>query len=454
MSLRRVRDLVPLFDRSRLRDAASTTGLSLVGKSAGFLVPFFIASWFGVSPATDAFFFAYGAILFLAGIFGPVLEVIVPYVAEARHRGDDLAGFMGRLLGTGTALFVLGLACFLLVGTPLIPYVTQFSAEGTELTCRLLLEASPLAVLLFWTSILSGYLNAHKRFALPALSPAVRAAVNLCFIFLLKDRFGVHAIVLGYIAGECVRLLVLALAVAIQYPFRFHPALRLDQRLRDFYRTSFHAVIAMVWVLANQMVDNAMASWLVPGSVTVLQYAGNLYMIPLNLFSGGIVTVLLAHWSESYCGSRRADFQRDVGRSAWGALWLTLPVTVVLILFSRPASRLLLGHGVFEHADIDMVARVWTGYLVGFPLQAMAQLYVKALLVLRSTKALMWGAFYAVFLNVLGNAVLMQWLGLAGIALATSGTAAFSAFYFWRSLQSAFAARASGPGGSDGDPGR
>ncbi len=452
MNLRRVRELIPLFDRSRLRDAVSTTGLSLAGKSAGFLVPFFIASWFGVSPATDAFFFAYGAILFLAGIFGPVLEVIVPYIAESRRRGDNLAGFMSRLLGTGTVIFGSGMACFLLAATLLVPHITQFSVEGTALTCRLLFEVSPLAVLLFWTSILSGYLNAHKRFALPALSPAVRASVNLCFIFLLKARFGVHALVLGYIAGESVRLFVLALAVAINSPFRFRPALRLDQRLREFYRTSFYSVIAMIWVLANQLVDNTMASWLVPGSVSVLQYAGNLYMIPLSLFSGGIVTVLLAHWSESYCGSCGAEFQRDVGRSVWSAFWLTLPATIILILLSQPASRLLLGHGVFEQTNIDMVARVWTGYLVGFPLQAMALLYVKALLVLKRTKVLMWGAFYAVFLNVLGNALLMQWFGAVGIALATSGTAAFSTFYFWRSLRSAFAEQAGSPGGNDGNP--
>jgi putative peptidoglycan lipid II flippase len=443
MILRRFSALVPPFQRSRFHDAVSTTGLSLIGKSAGFLVPFFIASWFGVNPTTDAFFFAYGAILFLAGIFGPVLEVIVPYVAEAHHRGDDIEDFMSRLLGTGTVLFGLGLAGFLLVAMPLLPLVTQFSAEGTALTWLLLLEASPLTVLLFWTSIISGYLNACKQFALPALSPAVRASVNLSFIFLLKDRFGIHSLVLGYIAGEIVRLMVLVLTVAIQAPFRFRPALRLNQRLREFYGTSFYAVIAMVWVLANQLVDNAMASWLLPGSVTVLQYAGNLYMIPLNLFSGGIVTVLLAHWSESYCGSREADFQHDVVRSTWGAFWLTLPATVALILLSRPITQLLLAHGVFDHAKVGMVAMVWSGYLAGFPLQAMAQLYVKALLVQKRTKTLMWGAFYSIFLNVLGNTILMQWFGVAGIALATSGTAAFSALYFRRCFRSASATKAS-----------
>lgn len=109
---------------------------------------------------------------------------------------------------------------------------------------------------------------------------------------------------------------------------------------------------------------------------------------------------------------------------------------------------------LFERSRLRDAASTRGLNLVGFPLQALAQLYVKALLVLRSTKPLMWGAFYAVFLNVLGNAVLMQWLGVAGIALATSGTAAFSALYVWRSLQSAFAAQASGLGGSDGDPGR
>jgi putative peptidoglycan lipid II flippase len=434
-----------------VRDAVSATGFNLVGKSAGYLVPFFIASWFGVSPATDAFFFSYGIVLFLAGAFSPLMEIIVPHAAELRRDGGDLSGFMNRLLGTSTVILGLGLTAFLLLGLPCIPLVTRFDSETSVLTVRLLLEFAPVVMLLFWTTLLSGYLNSVRQFALPALAPGVRAAINLGFVYLLKDRFGVHALVLGYLLGECVRVALLAISIARTVPFRFRPSFRQDRRLRTFYQTAFHATVSMVWVLLNQVVDSSMASWLGSGSVTVLQYAGNLYNIPANLFSGGILTVLLAHWSEHYTGTGDIVFRDELRRDIRNIFWLALPVGAAFILLSRPLSRLLLGHGAFDITRSNLVASVWSAYLIGFPFQVLAQLYIKGLLVLRQTKTLIWGAFYSVFLNVLGNLVFMHWLGETGIALATSCTTVFSAWYFRRSLKSAFAIMGSGAGAGNCD---
>ena len=84
-------------------DTITTTGWSTAGKAVGFLIPFFIAAWFGVSSDTDAFIFAYGLILFLANIFAPVVEtVIVPFIAEARKNGEDVGKFIGNVLGIGS----------------------------------------------------------------------------------------------------------------------------------------------------------------------------------------------------------------------------------------------------------------------------------------------------------------------------------------------------------------
>jgi len=67
-----------LWDRLRsrplVRDTITTTSWATLGRAAGFMVPFFVAAWFGSDSRTDAFFFSYGVILFLANIFAPVVE--------------------------------------------------------------------------------------------------------------------------------------------------------------------------------------------------------------------------------------------------------------------------------------------------------------------------------------------------------------------------------------------
>ena len=443
----RIRELVPFLEPARLAEAFSTTGLTLVGKSAGFLVPLFIASWFGVSAGTDAFFFAYGAILFLAGVFGPVLEVVVPFVAESRGHSEDLGRFMSRLLATATVVVLLASVAFVLVLVAVLPVITRFGPGGLSLVVRLVLETSPLAILLLWTSVLSGYLNAYRAFAAPAMAPAARAAVNLCCILLLKGSLGVHALPLGYIVGEAARLVVLSFVVWRRAPFRFRPVFRVDARLAEFYRTSAYPVAGMVWMLMNPVVDSAMATWLAPGSVSVLRYAENLYMIPFSLFTGGLVTVLLAHWSASYYGTGRAGFEQDVNRSARSVFWLAVPVAGILIAANRPLAGLFLAHGSFDPGKLGDVATAWACYLTGLPAHAMAQLQVKALLVLKRTRVLMMCALFVVGLNIILNLALMNVLGVAGITLATAGTSVASALYLGRGLKVAFAEAAVVGGG-------
>jgi len=66
-------------------DAITTTFWSTLGRSVSVLIPFFIAVWFEVSSETYSFFFSYSLILFLAGIFTPVVQsIIVPCITGLR----------------------------------------------------------------------------------------------------------------------------------------------------------------------------------------------------------------------------------------------------------------------------------------------------------------------------------------------------------------------------------
>jgi putative peptidoglycan lipid II flippase len=423
------------------REVLRVTVLTFLGKAAGFVVPLFVAAWFGAGPNTDAFFFAYGAMLFVSGAFGPVLDVVVPFVADARKREAGAGAFMGGLLGAGTGAFLLGLAAFLIVLVPLVPWLTGFPPQGVTLARVVLLEIAPLTLLLLWTSALSGYLNAHRLFAWPALSPAIRAAVNLAVIGLLKERLGIHALAIGYVAGEAVRLAALAAIVRASAPFPVHISFRFDDSLKAFFRTTAFAVAAMVWVLANQLVDTTMASWLGPGNVSVLHYAGTLYMIPMSLLAGGLMTVVLAQWSDRFGPDHRTGFKAETRRVARATFAWTLPCTLGLIVLSGPLTALLFGHGAFGEAGVDAVRWVWVAYLAGVPAQASAQLSAKALLVLHDTRAFARGAVGALVLNAVGNVVLMRWFGVVGLACSTSATAMFSAWYFRHALRTAL-----GPG--------
>lgn len=417
-----------LRNRALVWDTLTTTGWSTLGKGAGFIAPFFIAAWFGVTGETDAFFFTYGLILFFSMVFAPVVEsVIVTYIAEARTKGEDTGKFVGNILAVSGIGLILLTVAMLLVIKPILALVTRFDAKSLNLVYQLLVLASPLIILLVLTSVLSGTLNAYKKFAFPAVAPAFRAIIVIAFIFMFKERYGVYSIALGYVIGEIFRLIVLLFVAKTITGFRLKLSLGIAPRLREFLKTSSYQIIGMAAVGLNPIVDRTMASWLGEGSVSVLHYADRLYMIPITFFSAGLLIPLLSHWSGRYYNSGFQRLNKDLNRTLKVVGLASLFFTILLILFSQPLTRLAFGRGAFVEERLSEVGWVWVCYLLGFSFHIMGQIYIRAYLVLKQTKILMWCSFFTVIFNIMFNYALMLFFGVYGIALASTFV---SMFYF------------------------
>jgi putative peptidoglycan lipid II flippase len=436
-------NILGVLRRDLVKDTIWTTIFSVIGKGFGFLIPFFIAAWFGITSETDAFFFAYGLILFLSVIFAPVVEsVIVPYIAEARAKDEDIGAFVGSLLGI-SALGLLALtAIVLLVIKPILSVITRFDSNALDLVYLLLIESSPLVILLVCTSILAGTLNAHKKFAFPALSPGFRAVVNLCIIFAFKDSYGVHAIAIGYVAGEIVRLSILIVLTIRSNLFRLGLSFQFTPRLREFFRTASYQTIGMAAVGLNPVVDVTMASWLGKGSVSVLEYAYRLYMIPANFVVSGLMVTLLSHWSGRYYESGRQRLNDDVNKIVKLVGVISLLITGFLIFIHQPLVAIAYGRGAFDTSRLSEVGWAWVCFLFGFVPYMIGTVFLRAHVILKNTKVIMKYGFISVGLNVLFNYLLMKHFRVTGIALATTFTHLFFVIYlrmlFYRDVNSSF----------------
>ncbi len=404
-----------------------------LGKTVGFFIPFVIAALYGLDSRTDALFFAYGLTLFLAAIFSQVIEcIIVPYIAESRSRDIEIESFIGQILilgGAGMAILVTGL---LLIARPVLTLVTNFDEPTLDLVQLLLMEVSPLVLFATWSSIFAGTLNASKKFNLPAVSPIFRAIVTLIFMFLFMKTMGIHAIAIGYVAGELVRLIILATAVARYRMFRWSFSLKLDRRIQSFAQTASYQMLSMVLVGFNPMIDKTMVSWLGEGAVSILHYADRLYMIPVVFLTGGLVVALLSHWSIRYYETGPDKLKSDLEKTLKYILLFTVPITIILIAMHKPIIHLALARGAFAADRIPDVGWTWVCYLLGYIPYMITTIYVRGLLVFKDTRSLMFGAIYMLSLNIILNLVLMQIWDVKGIALATSIISLFTSFYFRR----------------------
>ena len=425
-------------DNRLVRNIFSTTIWNTIGKGIGFFIPFFIAAWFGLNIRTDAFFFVYGVIIYLTGIFGTSLENnVVPFIAKIKAGGkEDLSQFMSRLLSAALVAMAGLTVLFIVFIGPVSRLITHFPVSSHGLLFRLFIEISPLLILLVLASILAGLLNAHFKFWLPAVSTGIRALICLIVIFITKDRFGIHSITLGYVLGEAVRLLIFMGFVAREKIISFRFSLDLSPELKTFFKTLSFQVISMLAIGLNPLVDKVMASWLEIGSVSTIQYAHRLYFIPTAFIISGPMVVILSDWSNRYHKHNNIKILKDDMHKAIKVLAAaSIFIMLILFAFNRQLVNIAYARGEFPMELLGVVGITFLCYLAGLVFYLLSQLVVRAHLVIRNTKTLMKTAFISNILNISLNLVFMRFFGVKGIALSTSFTVMATFAYLYWSFQ-------------------
>ncbi len=411
--------------------AAAVLG-GLVARAVTVLIPVMVAHIYTLGVATDAFFLAAAGILFWGTTMGLLLEAsivsrILKCDAAARwalvfHSGVLLSGFT---LLFGGAL-VAGLWAF------------PWGAEDTALVSRarlLFVELSPLLILSIWISLFSGWLNADRRFATVAASPALLGVFVLGAMWFLHDRFGVHALVIGYLLGEIARLGFLGISL-----LRRQPLSGLSWRgtpTAPYFRNIGLQWVGLALMSGNPLVDRVMAGGLVAGSVSTFELIERIYLIPVGVLGWAVLSVMTTAWSLAQGEVTRQwqSIRRSVGMTLLGgaavALFLGLLHQPLLAgLYAPPGVEIWSQEG--ERAFLFLV---W-----GLPFQlATLMLWRAAMLNTQLDARMGWrilaiGGFAFTF-NALGDFVLRDIWGLAGIAVVTGFTFLCTFLLLFRSVR-------------------
>ncbi len=407
-----------------IKDSFYTTIFTVIGKAVGYLIPFFIAAWFGVNENIDVFFYSYGVMFFLTMIFSNSVEnIIVPIVSDHKHNysNEKLEYLIGRLM-----ILILGGLAFVLIITFLLSkkifsVITNFSSYQINILNIYFLEFIPFTFFLCSSSFLNGILNAYKKFWVPALSPAVRAVVCIIIIYILKNDCGVHSIIIGYNIGELSRLLLLILYIVHRKLFKFRFDFKFDKEIIDvFIRVSFLMISTLI-VGMNPLVDNSFASWLPVGSISLLEYTNKLVAIPYNFITFGFLTVFLSHLSDDLYKYGFERFKKNFYNYLRPILAGVSTITLVLIFLSKYIVNLCFGiGGRIPMEALRSIDILYIISMIGFIPYIIIQVFVRGFLALKATRYLLYVSIIKFILNILLDAYLVRKFGINGIMLAST----------------------------------
>jgi putative peptidoglycan lipid II flippase len=392
-----------------------------------------IARYFGRNDAIDAFFIAYLLPSFVVSLaIGSLGAALIPVLVDVRRqKGLESAQELVSAVGVLSLLALVALAVVLGLLCPLyLPYLgSAFSSEKLRLTRDLLWALLPFVVFSGMSQYITSVSNAGERFALPAATPLITPVVVILFIALASAAWGACAIVAGTVAGSIMEAAILAKSLqrqGLRFLLRWSG---FTEDVRAVLRQYSPVVAGSFLIGSTTVVDKAMAAMLPAGSVAALSYANKVISGVMTIGAAALSTATFPYFSQMVSAGDWAGCRHTLKRYSALVLAVTVPFTLLLIVFSRPIVAILFQRGAFTAADTNVVSRVQICYLIQVPFYAVAMLFVKFLSAAKRNRVLMYGAAMSLVLDVGFNLILMKWLGVSGIALSTALVYAASFVY-------------------------
>lgn len=413
------------------RAAGVVSAMTFLSRIMGLVREQAFAALLGAGLYADAFQAAFRIPNLLRDLFaeGALSAAFVPTYARAlqeggRERAHRLAS---RLLTVLAVLLGALVALGLVFAGPLVRLLAPgFEAvpgkfETTVALTRVMLPFLPLVS---FAAVAMGMLNAHRRFAVPALAPAVFNVVAIVWAAgLWVMGFGAAQVAMGWAVGTLVGG---AAQFLVQVPglraegFRLRPEWAPgDPSLRAIAGLMAPATLGLAAVQLNIFVNTGFASW-EPGAVSWLQYAFRLLYLPIGIFGVAVGTVVTTGLAHRAAAGDLDGMREAVDRALRLLAFLTVPATAGLIALRVPIVRLLFERGRFTALDTERTAEALLLFCTGLVAYTGVKVLAPAFYALGTPRVPLAASASAVATNLLLVLALHQGIGFRAMALGTA----------------------------------
>lgn len=408
--------------RAILGSAATLFALSLLNKGFGFVKSVTIASVFGATIETDAYYVAEGlmqnALIPIADAFA--VSFLPIYIGIRKNNSKDSYRFTSRAI-TDVFLLALLLSGVLYIVSPVILRIILPTYEENQICLSVEYFRILIWGMCFYMSnqLLQSLLNAEKEYGYSSFTAMLNNLILTVAVLLLGYRFGLHAMAVA------VPFSYLAQYVFLQIKSRNYGRMTLqygmnDSRIWLLFRRAFPVFFGNAVYELNQLVDRSLLSGMEEGSVTAVSYAAVLYQFASNLITIPMTTIIYTELAESFASARMDEGAAKLEKGIHISLVLCVPLTLFVMVTSKVIVQITYGRGAFDEQAVVMTAQGLACYSLCYLAYCINLLLNRASYSLGDTILPMKMGLGTVGINIVLSITLSRVIGLKGIVLATA----------------------------------
>lgn len=397
------------------------TALLVISKFTGLLREFIVAIQLGATAESDIFKTASAMPqVFFSAVAAALVTTFIPIFSDIKYDEKKADKFFNNVLN-----IIIGLCGILSIIAILVsPQLVKLFAGGFKgynfvLTVKLTQILMPSIIFLGISGLYTGYLQSYNKFIQPALTGIAANIAIIIGLVIFYKYYGIMAAILSVFVGAVTQAITQRPFMGKRYKYKFIVDFK-DKNVRKMMILAVPILVSSAVSQINLMVARNFASYLVNGSISVIDYASKFSTIINQVFIVSITTVLYPKLTEKFALNNIEEFKDLFVKSVNIVMLVSIPLIFGLAVLSEPVIKLVLEHGKFN-SNATLVTATCLKYLAfsafGYSLM---DILGKVFFAMKNTVIPMINGFILVGVNILFILILGPIMKVNGIALATT----------------------------------
>jgi len=404
-STRKIKDFLNSTQDTILSAAFIISILYFVSAILGLFKSRVLVSFYGASEELSLFFLAdrIPTAIYSTLFLGSLSTVFIPIFLKIKKENEDKAyKFASNLFNLVLVFFIL-VSLIIFVFSKEILFLLSFgqlSQSSLDLASGLLNIMLIGQVVLIISSFLTSTLNSYKNFVIPSLAPVIFNLVFMVLIPILYPFYGIKSAAYSMVIASFFHLFI-QLPSFLKTGFVWEMFLHLkDRDLKTSFNLSLSSFLATVSSQVTIVVETSLSLLISTASVVYFKFADQLRYFPVHLFGASIAIAALPILSAESEDNLK-NFSETVKTSLLQIIYLSVPVSVLLIILKIPVVRLVYGAEKFTWEDTVITSVALAVFALSIFSQSCNIFLTKCFYALKNTTIPLVGSLITFFVTLI-----------------------------------------------------
>lgn len=412
--------------------------ITLFSKILGLTRDIVLSYFYGASNISDAYLVSLTIpTLIFSFVSSGILTAYIPMLSKIINDSgeDEGSKYTSNLINITLLMTTLITFITILFCEPIIRiFALGFSNETLELAVRF---TQITLIGMYFTalvSIFSGFLQVKKKYFAPALIGFPLNIIIIISIF-ISSQGNYYILALGSLIAT-ISQFILLIPFIKKENFKYSLSINFkDDKIKKTLYIALPAILGSSVNQINTLVDKTIASQLITGGISALNYASRLNQFVQGIFVLSVVTVMYPMISSYANRKEYKNIEKTLQKSINIIILFVIPIIIGTIVFSKPLVDLLFGRGQFDNNAVELTSRALLYYSIGLLGFSLREVFVRVFYSFQDSKIPIINSTLGMLINIILNIFLSRYLGIGGLALATSISSTITAILLYISLR-------------------